>query len=465
MTENYINESIRLNAPMNEVEIWENEIRGFLLSPEFRAMKTADDYFDGRHDILNRRRTAIGDLGRKMEIENLPNNRIVDNQYRKAVTQKCNYLAGKPFVFETENLEFSSLLKETFDRAFYRLVKNIALDSINCGIGWLHLYYDEFGKLRFRRFPSSEIIPLWKDAEHTELDVAIRVFDITTYEARQRKIVTKVHVYTRTGIEYFEYRDGKLIAEFPFRQAYISRGSDEYNWQKVPIIAFKRNSDLSPLINNVKSLQDALNAVISDFMNNMQEDARNTILVIKNYDGENLAEFRRNLALFGAVKVRTVEGSEGGVGTLNVEVNADNYKQLIEILRRSIIENCMAFDAKSERLGGNPNQINIRSMYSDIDLDANETETEFCASMERVVQFLIWHFNNVGNGNFEGEEVSFCFDRDMIMNETEIIDGVLKSTPLLSQRTAIANHPYVKDVERELRWINLEKDLKGEKYV
>ena len=59
-----------------------------------------------------------------------------------------------------------------------------------------------------------------------------------------------------------------------------------------------------PLLNRVKSLQDGLNMLMSDFMNNMQEDSRNTILVIKNYDGENLGEYRRNLATYGAVKVR-----------------------------------------------------------------------------------------------------------------------------------------------------------------
>ena len=37
----------------------------------------------------------------------------------------------------------------------------------------------------------------------------------------------------------------------------------------------------------------------------------------------------------------------------------------------------MGYDAKDDRLSGNPNQMNIQSMYSDIDLDANDMETEF----------------------------------------------------------------------------------------
>ena len=37
----------------------------------------------------------------------------------------------------------------------------------------------------------------------------------------------------------------------------------------------------------------------------------------------------------------------------------------------------MGYDGKDSKLSGNPNQMNIKSMYSDIDLDANRMEIEF----------------------------------------------------------------------------------------
>ena len=72
----------------------------------------------------------------------------------------------------------------------------------------------------------------------------------------------------------------------------------------------------------MKCLQDANNNVLSNFANQMEEDIHNTILVIKNYDGEDLGRFRHNLAALGAIKVRSYEGSEGGVETLTLEVDA-----------------------------------------------------------------------------------------------------------------------------------------------
>ena len=196
----------------------------------------------------------------------------------------------------------------------------------------------------------------------------------------------------------------------------------------------------------------------------MEEDSRNTILIIVNYDGENLGEFRRNLAQYGAVKVKNINGAGGDVRSLQVEVNAENYKIILELFKKALIENAMGFDAKDDRLSGTPNQMNIQSMYSDIDLDANDIETEFQASFEQLLWFINCHLANVGIGNFENEDVEVIFNRDMLMNEGEIIDNVNKSTDL-SLETRLANHPWIDDVEDELEKIKKQKLEEVDSYV
>ena len=89
-----------------------------------------------------------------------------------------------------------------------------------------------------------------------------------------------------------------------------------------------------------------------------------------------------------------MRGSEGGVDTLQIEVNAENYKVLLSLLKDAIIENARGYDAKDDRMSGNPNQMNIQSMYSDIDLDANGIEMEFQASMEELLWFVNQHLAN-----------------------------------------------------------------------
>jgi SPP1 family phage portal protein len=186
--------------------------------------------------------------------------------------------------------------------------------------------------------------------------------------------------------------------------------------------------------------------------------------VLVNYDGENLGEFRKNLATYGAVKVKTVDGAAGDLKTLQVEVNADNYKAIIEIFKKAIIENAMGYDAKDDRLNGNPNQMNIQSMYSDIDLDANEMETEYQASFEELLWFINCHLANAGYGDFEGEEVEVIFNRDILINESDVIDNINKSTGILSDETLVANHPWVDDPQKELERKKQEKEAAMAEY-
>lgn len=57
----------------------------------------------------------------------------------------------------------------------------------------------------------------------------------------------------------------------------FSVGGKGYNWDRIPLIPFKYNDEEQPLIVNCKSLQDALNQILSTFDDAMNEDVRNTI--------------------------------------------------------------------------------------------------------------------------------------------------------------------------------------------
>ena len=447
-----------------------NEINSFKLSQKRKEMLDGEKYYAGRHDILSRVRTVIGEKGELEEVKNLPNNRIVDNQYKKMVDQKNNYLLGQPISIRCENEQYTKLLKQLFNKKFQRLIKSVGEDSLNCGIGWLFVHYNEHGEITFKRIKPFEVIPLWKDAEHTVLDGAIRLYEVIAYEGKQEKVIQKVEVYDDKGITFFELTDGGSLKPVePFTQNYFTITDEKgvetgYNWTKIPLIPWKYNTKEIPLIKMVKTLQDGLNLIESNFQNAMEEDTRNTILVLMNYDGQNLGEFRRNLAQYGAVKVRTVDGAGGDLKSLQVEVNSDNYKAILEIFKKAIIENAMGYDAKDDRLQGNPNQMNIQSMYSDIDLDANNMETEYQASFEELLWFINCHFANMGMGDFEGEEVEIIFNRDILISEAEVIENCGKSVGILSDETIVANHPWVDDPQAELERLKKQKEEEMEQF-
>ncbi|WP_222122589.1 phage portal protein [Bacillus sp. FJAT-22090] len=451
------------NSIISNTRLLEKEIEKFKTSDKRKWMIEGERYYEGEQDILSHKRKVIGNGGRLVIAENLPNNQRLDNQYAKLVDQKVNYQLGKPLTLETEDETYLKLLQRIFNKRFHRTLRNLGLDALNGGIAWLYPYYNEQGEFTFKRFLNSEILPFWKDAEHTILDSAVRMYTESGYEGDQEVLYDKVEVYTVNGVKCYVWFNGRLVEDVenpPF--SYLTTTDEEgneiqLNWQRVPLIPFKFNSKEIPLIKRVKSLQDGINLMLSIFENNMQEDARSTILILHNYDGQNLGEFRRNLSQYGAVKVRSADGSRGGVESLQIDVNSDNYKAILSLFKKALIENGRGYDAKDERMANNPNQMNIQSMYSDIDLDANGIETEFQASFEELLWFVNMHLVNTGKGDFEDEEVNVIFNRDILINETESINNIVNST-MLSTETLVSQHPWIKDVQLELDRIKKEKE-------
>lgn len=409
----------------------------------------------GKHDILQKTRTMKDPEGKQLEMNNLPNNKIVNNVFSLAIDQKANYLFAKPLSITTESKAYRSTLDKIFNAKFMRGFKSLGKSAITYGIGWLYPYVDE-GTLKFKKIPATEIMPLWKDAEHTELNYAVRYYQVQ--EPMSVTITDKVEIFTKEGIEYYIW-NGHLIPDTKPPESYNTiiytdqlqrRVELGANWGRVPLIPFKANSDEIPLLNRVKSLQDAINSVMSNFQDNLMEDMRSTILVIHNYDGTSLEEFRQNLAMAGAVKVTNTEGTKGGVEPLKIEVDSNNYEVVLRELKRAFFNNIRCFDPTDEILGTRANEMNLKALYMIIDLDANEIEAEFRASFDDLMWFVNKFINFTYHTDYSDEIVDLRFNRDKVIDEASHVEQFVMSKGLIPDKIAFANHPWIDDVEEAL---------------
>ena len=445
----------------SDIRYLEMVLRKWLDSPVRKEQLLAEKYYDGDHDILRREKKVIGADGQLMTINNVANNKLVDNQYRKLVDQKTNYVLGKPITIAGENDEYINLLGKVFTKKVHRQLRLLAQYAVDGGIAWLYPHYDESGNFKLAVFPAYEICPIWKDKGHTELECVMRYYSEEVFNDKGgTDLIFHVDLFTMYGITHFRYQGSSLIEEENAHSDYLYVNGEGRTWERLPVIPFKYNSKETPLIRNVKSLQDKLNDTLSDFANNMEEDPRTSILVLKNYDGTSIPEFRQNLATYGVVKVTTVDGVQGGVETLKVDVNAANYQAELMQLKRAIIENGRGFDAKEERMDGDPNQMNIESMYTDIDLDVNAMETCFQAGFEELKWFVDQYLIHKGNPDYTEEHVDFIFNRDIFINEDAKIDNAVKLAGHVSRKTLLAHIPWVTNVQHELK--ELEKDKQAE---
>lgn len=154
----------------------EKILRKWLDSPERAEQLLAEKYYNGDQDILRRERMVINADGVLTPVHNLPNNRLVDNQYRKLVDQKTNYVLGKPLTIATSKDEYLELLNEVFDKKMHRKLRVLAQFAVDGGIAYLYPYYDAVGEFKIAIFPAHEICPIWKDKLHSELEMAMRYY-------------------------------------------------------------------------------------------------------------------------------------------------------------------------------------------------------------------------------------------------------------------------------------------------
>ena len=112
-----INKVISLGAEkrMTDLEFIEAELSKWLSSSERQMMIDGERYYNGDHDILDKTRTYKYN-GSEVVVEGIPNNRIVDNLYRKMVIQKTNYLLGKPLTVTTDNDDYQDSINKIFNK-------------------------------------------------------------------------------------------------------------------------------------------------------------------------------------------------------------------------------------------------------------------------------------------------------------------------------------------------------------
>ena len=124
----------------------------------------------------------------------------------------------------------------------------------------------------------------------------------------------------------------------------------------------------------------------------------------------------------------------------------------------------MGYDAKDDRMGGNANQMNIKSMYSDIDLAANEMETEYQASFVQLLELVDAYLLSTKKGDYVNKPVTITFNRDIIMNEIEVINALVSLCVKVSNETLLGQLPFINNVQKELDRVDKEAEKNIDMY-
>lgn len=438
-------------AAPSEEEMLARVVTDWLSSPVRAEMLTGARYYQNRNDILSRKRLAVGEHGRLTEDPVLPNRRISHGFVRKLVDQKSQYLFGRSFTVSTDNEDFARLLEEFFDRQMRDRMKNLCKEAVNKGIAWLQLW-PEGGRVLCKKLPSEEVIPIWADREHTELESLLRVYAVECHEGKNERIAVRVEHWDKECVRYFELENGKLIPDvFCPEKPHLTVNGERKALPVLPFVPFKYNEEELPLIRFIKDLVDDYDLLKSEDASNLS-DTSGAIMVLKDYDGTDLGEFRRELGRYRAVKV----SDAGGLEIREMPVHTDEVLRHLSQDRKDIYEIGRGVDTQSEKLG-QASGVAMKFLYADLDLDCSGIESQFLAGLERLIRLAAELWKLMGCGNFTAEKADIIINRDMIISESDAIADCVRSGGILSRRTVLENHPWVTDAAREMERLGAEE--------
>ncbi|VYS75913.1 Phage portal protein, SPP1 Gp6-like [uncultured Anaerotruncus sp.] len=431
-------------------EIIAQEIKEFFASPQFAIVEEAEQYY--------RNRSAVQQKTTKYK--NRSNTKIEHPILRKLVDQKANYLLSKPFSIESESTAYADALNLLMDGRFRQQIKSFGKGAVKSGISWLAPYFED-SQLKWMRLPSTEVVPVWHDYEHTQLDAYIRVYSQVVYNGRNKKTITRIEWWDRQGVKKYK-APWPIVGTLALEPDYDSDpGTNEfshfeidgkpYNWDAVPIVWCKYNEEELPLQYFIKELIDDINwqtSITADVL----RDVAKFIFVLRNYGGQDIDRFTRELYEALAIEV---EG-DGGVDKLEPSLNMDAVMAFLEKNRRDLFDFGSGVDTKDPDLG-NASGTAINFRYMDLDTDCAALGAELQGAFENMKVFLDAALAILGKGDFSKETFHVTFNADMPVNEGDVITNIRNSDGIISKHTQLANHPWVDDVEEELQRIKDEK--------
>jgi len=422
-------------------------------SVEKKEMVDGEKYYKIKHDVLNKDFRVYYVRGAKKISLIKANNKVISPFYNELVDQKADYILGKKPTIANKKESDKNKLTELITRKFFKFLKKSTVGASNKGIEWGHVFVNEKGEFDFIVIPAEQIIPDYDSNYKNKLLSIMRYYYVDAQDSKGNLVQrTKVEIWDDKQVTFYiedekgEYIKDGLEPENPrphwrevLKQNKTVVSSDAKDWGEVPFFPLLNNDISISDLRRVKTLNDLYDVVLSGFGNQI-EDLKEIHVVIKNYAGTDNEELVQMFKESNFIKV----SGDGGAEPLELTIPVAAKESIMKILKENIYIAGRGVDYTGLALN-NPTNLTLKFMFARLDLKADA----IISSLEEYILKLIeyWYFFN--NSEYKEEDFEITFNKSLIINESEIIADVANSTDV-SERTRLAHHPWVDDVDKEI---------------
>lgn len=361
------------------------------------------------------------------------------NPMRRNVKKKTNYLLAKPFTV---------IGKEEVRKFLYsnvRILTETVREIYKKGEVWWEFEPDSLSDLKFkitvRRAEST--VPKYTNEEHTEYDAVGYLWN-KIEDGKTKRYVDFVDLEGRHRFSLSTETSGD--ENLP----HAKKNGEEKNFSQIPFIRL----DGDGLYQQIKYLGVMYSNRYKQ-ADKLLEDNADPVAVVQNADGTDDEEFVESIKQNKLVKV----SGDGGFSYASKQSDYASLEAFMKVMKSDISDLCGVVARESELQYITSGRA-IDRLYVDMDSDA--------AEMGEILRYAIMSFLQFvekETGKVLLDDFGITFNTDKPTDETAVIQNINTSKEILSERTLLENHPWVKDVEEELERKKKEAQKKDTKQV
>lgn len=372
-----------------------------------------------------------------------PANKVVVNYCYNIVQNYRGYLTGIDIAYSSDKD-----IDQVFEVLNYNDVKqedsNYLQDALVYGCAYEIAYIDEWGKHRFKTLDPKNVIPIYDDTLDQDLVYCIRFWS--------NKIADKdfyiVEVYSKSEIKTYKsdmgFQTFELIKEEP------------HYFGMVPITVFELNNDRVSIFDQIMTLQDAYNKLLSAEVDDFESFA-DAYLVLKGMmgtDPADLADMKRNRAL--------LLDNDAEASYLTKNISDTQIQNMLNNINDNIHKIANSPDFNDDKFMAQTG-IAMRFKLVQFENASSAIEAEMRKALQRRIE-LICAIGNIKGDNLSFDDVKITFTRNLPTNLTETAQVVNSLRGLVSDQTLLSLLPFVEDSQAELDRLNQQKQMNMDMY-
>lgn len=359
------------------------------------------DYYDGRHEIQSRERSA-----------GLPNIRMVHAFPRYISTMAAGYLIGSPVEYECEHQTnaLDAVLKEYRRSAVDSVDARLARDASIYGKGVELLYADADARPCSTALDPRDAFVVYDDSVSGA--PLLGIYALAQRDAAGRVKGYMVQVYTRELI--LDYRVDDLTNMRMDAPVNVTR----HYFGQVPMIEYWNDENEKGDFEDVISLIDAYNLLQSDRLNDKQQFV-DALLVLYGCTLEADERGRSPGRQLREDKALSLPDSDARAEWLSKQLNEADTEVLKNALRADIHKMSMVPDMTDEQFAGNSSGVAMRYKLLGLEQLTRIKERWFREALRERLRAYAHFMTCLGGMALDADDVRMIFTRSLPVNELE----------------------------------------------